>query len=203
MVAKKPDAQAEPKDGWLKLAARAEDYSAHWRDQSASLAKWILGTLVTLNTGGIFLVSSLKIHPEALSNAYRLLFFALAITLGLAALELYRLRELSDIAFDLKFGTNQSQITQEEVISRLSKTGPSAVVAIGCAGSLILTFFAGSEIVSATSPCSTADLEYSLRENDNVRPTKNGNAPCYFYKIPGLPDDPLERAKKELELLRT
>jgi hypothetical protein len=175
-----------------------------WSEFVRDIAKWIFATLIALGTGGIYLVLTLGLNPGVTAATVTKLFCALGVALIGAVFMLFGISEKLDFADRiLRSPRPKDEIIEEFDIERFLSPksnlfGPFffAVLSFGLIG------WAGGGLAENITPCSAKDLEYSIAEGENVAPTRQNAKICYFYEIDGLSNDPLERAKQELHLVK-
>jgi hypothetical protein len=66
---------------------------------------------------------------------------------------------------------------------------------------MALIYFAGNNLSNAMRVCSQEDLQFGEEFGAPVAPAGKSLRHCYFYSIDRLSDDPLQRARQELELV--
>lgn len=184
----------------VKFSETAARYLSHWNDASSSLSKWILATLITLNSGGLFFLFNLGLHPYAVRNSGLLFFFGISSALLAAVLQFARIERMRGFVFraDMAIAGGLRAPTAREY--RKAFNSPfSGVLAVAFGSlSLWLLFEAGGEMIQAMRPCTAEALQESEFWNSYQIPGPRGSHhSCYFYEIKGVPLDPLQRAHWE------
>lgn len=190
----------------LKRVQRSiEVHGEKWSDFSRDIAKWIFATLITLGTGGIYLVLTLGLNPGVAASALTNLFLSLGSALTGAIVMLFNVSERIEFADRISRSPSpKDEIVEEGDVQRflsprLGLFGPLlfAVISFGLIG------MAGSKLSENITPCSSEDLEYSISAGENIVPDRTSAKTCYFYEIDGLSNDPLERARQEIKLIKS
>lgn len=188
-----------------KIIDIGDEYKSLWNELSANLQKWLFATLITVNLGGMAFAINSQIHPVAVEYAVKSFFGGLAAALLAGLLELFRIRRMQDIVYQLKNGIfeNGKATTVREVKNIFSEWYRSFIPLFFAVISLGAFFFGGSALIEGTRRCSTEMFEYADRNNTNEHPA-GGKATtrCYYYEIDGMPSDPLERARFEEKLMK-
>lgn len=187
-----------------RVKALGEASSEKWVEVFTSLAKWIFATLITLGTGGVYLVLTLGLHPNAVASALPMLLGALFSALAGAVVILLAASERISFADRISSSPEpeKEEVWEGEVEQYIRAGAGLKLAMLAAAISFGLVGFAGAAISDGIRPCSSEDLKLSLRVGEAIGYGRNGQRSCYFFEIEGLSNDPLERARQQLMLIR-
>jgi hypothetical protein len=188
-----------------KILSFADEHSVLWNETLSSLQKWLFATLITLHLGGLAYVANSNIHPWAIENASLCFFAGLAFSLLAALSEIIKINRIKDLAFRVKYEFHSEKEKPKSFDFKRNFDGwnRSYITLLFAVISVGFFYFAGSNVIEGMRPCTKDDLEKSIISNSNVVTMGRFSKNCYFYKIKGLPDDPLKRAILEKKLLET
>ena len=186
-----------------RVRTLAEASNEKWAEVFTSLAKWIFATLITLGTGGIYLVLTLGLHPAAVASA--LPFFLGSLLAALVGAVSILLAASEKISFADRISSSpkpeEEEVSEGEVERYMRSNSGLGLAMFAAILSFALVGSAGSKISGGIRPCSAGDLEISLEIGEAIAYGHRSSRSCYFYEIEGLSNDPLERAKQELALI--
>jgi len=180
------------------------EYQSHWNDISGSIQKWLLATLITLNSGALLASINLGLHPDALADATSSFFLGLVFALLAGTATLVGISIRQSLILDLNYAeTGIAEPPQKRHLRYIFKPRFEIFLAMLFGVFSIFQFsIGGATILSSTKPCSSLELEMSEMFEDNIVPaTKTTLKTCYYYSLEGLSDDPWKRVQQEKRML--
>ena len=111
-----------------KIIDIGDEYKSLWNELSANLQKWLFATLITVNLGGMAFAINSQIHPVAVEYAVKSFFGGLAAALLAGLLELFRIRRMQDIVYQLKNGIFENGIIHYRIFTYGGAATPVPVV---------------------------------------------------------------------------
>jgi len=152
-------------------------YLSHWNDVSSSLSKWILATLITLNSGGLFFLFNLGLHPYAVRNSGLLFFFGISSALLAAVFQYARIERMRSFAFraDMVIAGGLPRPTAQDYRKAFNAPFSEMLAIMFGSLSLWLLFEAGSEMIQAMRPCTPEALQESEYWNSYEIPGPRGS----------------------------
>jgi hypothetical protein len=193
------------KDEREQVVRYGDEYKLHWNDLSLNLQKWLFATLITLNLGGMAYSINLNVHPTALQNASKYFFLGLLAALLAGVWELIRIHRIQELVYRVRHDSeNEEGIPHAYEFKRSFGGWNRTFITLTFAAFSVFSFaMAGSALIDGTRRCTTDMFKYADQNNTNEYPSSpNHKITCYFYEIDGLPNDPLARARFEVELIK-